>query len=113
MSRRSAYALGSGALLVAALAGIFFLLRAPSVAYLTVPVERGAIEATVTAMGTLNPVRTVEVSARMSTWSSTTRICLDRFMHPPPRLRPVIPDSERRQRWKRYVPPPGFAQIRR
>ncbi len=66
MSRRSAYALGSGALLVAALAGIFFLLRAPSAAYLTVPVERGAIEATVTAMGTLNPVRTVEVGTYVS-----------------------------------------------
>ena len=66
MSRRSAYALGSGALLVAALAWIFLLLREPSTAYITVPVERGLIEATVTAMGTLNPVKTVEVGTYVS-----------------------------------------------
>jgi HlyD family secretion protein len=66
MSRRSAYALGSGAVLAAALAWLFFLLRAPSATYITVPVERGPIEATVTAMGSLNPVRTVEVGTYVS-----------------------------------------------
>ena len=66
MSRRSAYALGSGAVLAAALAWLFFLLRAPSATYITAPVERGPIEATVTAMGSLNPVRTVEVGTYVS-----------------------------------------------
>ncbi|MEE9279260.1 MAG: efflux RND transporter periplasmic adaptor subunit [Myxococcota bacterium] len=66
MSRRSAYAFASGAFLVAALGWVVFLLRDPSAAYITVPVERGSIEATVTAMGTLNPVRTVEVGTYVS-----------------------------------------------
>ncbi len=66
MSRRSAYALGSTALVAAVLAWVFFLLRDPSAAYITVAVERGPIEATVTAMGTLNPVRTVEVGTYVS-----------------------------------------------
>lgn len=66
MSRRSAYALGSGALLAAALGWVFFLLQAPSATYITVAVERGPIEETVTAMGTLNPVRTVEVGTYVS-----------------------------------------------
>lgn len=67
MNRKTAYALSGGAAVVAAaIAWLSLELGSPSAAFLTVQVEHGSIEATVTATGTLNPVQTVEVGTYVS-----------------------------------------------
>ncbi|MDC8758711.1 efflux RND transporter periplasmic adaptor subunit [Janthinobacterium fluminis] len=53
-------------LLGAAGAGAWGLSRAPAAVFDTVPVKRGNIEASVTAMGTLQPQRYVDVGAQVS-----------------------------------------------
>jgi HlyD family secretion protein len=67
VARSTTYVLAlaaGGALLVAGVAFLFG--RDPSSGYITVEVERGTVEATVTAMGTLDPVKTVEVGTYVS-----------------------------------------------
>lgn len=67
MRRTTTYVLAvtaSSALLVV---GVTALLgREASPGFITIEVERGTVEATVTAMGTLNPVKTVEVGTYVS-----------------------------------------------
>lgn len=67
MRRTATYVLAVAASSALLVVGVTALLgREASSGYVTVEVERGTVEATVTAMGTLNPVKTVEVGTYVS-----------------------------------------------
>jgi HlyD family secretion protein len=53
-------------LIVAGIAGLFYLRRTPAISYKTAPVERGTIIATVSATGNLSAVTTVQVGTQVS-----------------------------------------------
>jgi macrolide-specific efflux system membrane fusion protein len=65
--RRTGARLGGAVALLAVAAGAaLWVTRAPAVVYETAPVERASIESSVTAIGTLQPQRYVDVGAQVS-----------------------------------------------